>query len=49
MYRRGGVKMYHGLRRELVRVVHGRGLWAHAVKRGYSDGSRRRERLCLSR
>ena len=24
MYRRGGVKMYHGLRRELVRVVHGR-------------------------
>ena len=24
MYRRGGVKMYHGLWRELVRVVHGR-------------------------
>ena len=24
MYRGGGAKMYHGLRRELVRVVHGR-------------------------
>ena len=49
MYRRGGVKVYHGLRRQLVPVVHGRGLWAHGVKRGYSDGRWRRDRLCLRR